>query len=44
MASTPLALVLSLIGLLFDRNKIPALIGLVIGGGVAALFFIKALC
>jgi hypothetical protein len=41
---TPLALLLSLIGLLFDRNKRPALIGLLIAGSVAAIFFTMALC
>ncbi len=44
MLGTPLGLLLSLIGLLFDKKKAPAILGLVLGGAVVLLFFIVAMC
>jgi hypothetical protein len=41
---TPLGLLLSLIGLVIDMNKSPAIMGLVIGGIIVALFLLFSLC
>jgi hypothetical protein len=40
----PLGLLLSLIGLVVDKNKMPAIIGLILVGVIAALFFLLVLC
>jgi hypothetical protein len=41
---TPLGLLLSLIGLVIDKNKKPAIMGLILGGIIAALFAVLNLC
>jgi hypothetical protein len=43
LAGTPLGLLLSLIGLLVDRNKKPAIAGLLLVGSVILLFFLASL-
>lgn len=44
MAGTPLGFLLSLIGVVIDKNKRPAIIGLIASGSVIALFFVLTLC
>jgi hypothetical protein len=44
LAGTPLGLLLSLIGLLFDRDKKAAIAGLVIAGIVVLAFCLNSLC
>jgi hypothetical protein len=41
---TPLGLVLSVIGLVMDKNKTPAIMGLILGGIIAGLFLVLSLC
>jgi hypothetical protein len=41
---TPLGLLLSLIGVVVDKNKKPAVMGLVLCGIIAALFSLLVLC
>ena len=44
MVGTPLALLMSVIGLLVDRNKKPSLIALLLAGAAVAFFLTMALC
>ena len=44
MLGTPLGLVLSLVGLLIDKSKTVALVGLVAGIVTVALIFLSVLC
>ena len=45
MAATPFGLLLSIIGLVVDRKKTPALAGLLLlAGGVVMLLLVKSLC
>ncbi len=43
MLGAPLGLLLSLIGLLVDKNKRPAIISLIIAGATALLLFLLSL-
>jgi hypothetical protein len=40
----PLGVLLSIIGLVIDRNKRPALMGLALGGAGVLLFLVLTLC
>jgi len=44
LLGAPFGLLLSFIGLLRDRTKTAARLGLLISGGLVALFFILRLC
>jgi hypothetical protein len=44
MTATPLGILLSFIGLLFEREKKPALAGLGIAGVLVLLFFLTTFC
>ena len=44
IAATPLGVLLCFIGLLFDRYKRPAVVGLLLAGATIAVFFLAALC
>jgi len=40
---TPLGLLLAILGLIFDKNKRPATVALILAGGVVLLFLLGAL-
>ncbi len=44
MVGAPLGLLLSLVGLLVDKRKSAAIVGLVIGGSMVVLFLVLTLC
>ncbi len=44
MFGTPLALLTSFAGLLFDRTKLAAILGLLLSGALIALFVLFGLC
>ena len=44
MAATPLGFILSLVGVFVDKNKRPAVIGLVVSVVTVILFFITVVC
>ena len=44
MAGTPFGFLLSLIGLLFDKDKKAAIAGLIVAGLVVLVFFLNSFC
>ncbi len=44
MAAAPAGLILSLLGVILNRDRLAAVLGLVISGAMVALFFIATLC
>jgi hypothetical protein len=41
---TPLGLILSLLGVVQNKQRLAGILGLLIGVAVVALFFVRALC
>jgi hypothetical protein len=44
VAGAPLGFILSLLGIIRDRDRKPAVVGLIVSGALVALFFLTALC
>ena len=44
MAAAPAGFILSLLGIVLNRARLAAVLGLVISGAMVALFFIATLC
>jgi hypothetical protein len=44
MAAAPAGLILSLLGVILNRDRLAAVLGLVISGAMVALFFMATLC
>jgi hypothetical protein len=44
MAAAPLGFILSLLGVIFNRDRMAAVLGLIISGAMVALFLLVTLC